>query len=249
METKIYIDNEKKKKNKFRPWKIFFGVGFVLVGISLILDATGFFAPIANALGGVSVFSVIAALMLFVFIILRLCRGKVGEIFVPLALIFMLFEENLAFLLGRKGADLINNWLLIGCAVMLWIGFAILFSGVKKKKKKKLAEEHGHISSGSVGSFVKIINCDGFKYESIENNLGSYTVHFENVEKYEGGGVIMIENNLGVMVINVPAGWSIVTDIDNSLGASNKPSDDNSGGPVIKIKGDNNLGSVNIKYV
>ena len=248
METKIYV-NKEKKKGKFRPWKIFFGVGLVLVALSLLLDATGLFAPLATALGGVSVFAVIAALLLFVFIILRLCRGKVGEIFVPLAVIFMLFEDNLAFLLGRAGQDIINNWLLLGCAVMLWIGFAILFSGLKKKKKKKLAEEFGHVSSGSVGSFVKIINCDGFKYESIENNLGSYTIHFENVEAYESGGVLMIDNNLGSMVINVPSGWCIVSDIESSIGASSKPSEENPDGPVLTVKGENNLGSVSIKYV
>ena len=249
METKIYMDNEKKKKKKFRPWKIFFGVGFVLVALSLLLDALGIFAPIATALGGVSVFAVIAALLLLVFIILRLCRGKVGEIFVPLAIIFMLFERNLAFLLGRKDPNIINNWLLLACAVMLWIGFAILFSGIKKKKKKKLAEELGHTSTGSIGAFVKIINCEGFKYESIENNLGSYTIHFENVEAYEGGGVLMIDNNLGSMVINVPSGWCIVCEVENSIGASSKPSEENPDGPVLVVKGDNNLGNVSIKYV
>ena len=239
-------DNSNKKK--MGPWRLFWGFGFVFVAVALILDALGIFAPVATAVGGVSVLAVIAAILLLAFVIFRICKGKIGEIFVPLALIFMMFEKNVAFLLGIKG-DIINNWLLLGCAVMLWIGFAILLSGFKKKNKKKEADYIGHTSTGNIGSFVKFIDCDGFKYESIENNLGSYTVHFENVEKYEGGGVIMIENNLGAMVINVPAGWSIVTDIDNSLGASNKPSDDNSGGPVITIKGDNNLGSVNIKYV
>ena len=46
METKIYMDNEKKKKKQFRPWKIFFGVGFVLVALSLLLDALGIFGKI-----------------------------------------------------------------------------------------------------------------------------------------------------------------------------------------------------------
>lgn len=239
-------DNSNKKK--IGPWRLFLGLGLVTVAVALIIDALGILAPVATAMGGVSVLAVIAAILLLAFAIFRLCKGRIGEIFVPLALIFMMFEKNVAFLLGIKG-DIINNWLLLGCAVMLWIGFAILLSGFKKKKKKKETEFIGHTSTGNIGSFVKFIDCEGFKYESIENNLASYTVHFENVDKYEGGGVIMIENNLGAMVINVPMGWCVVTDIENSLGASTKPSEENSCGPVITIKGDNNLGSVNIKYV
>jgi len=74
-------------------------------------------------------------------------------------------------------------------------------------------------------------------------------VFFENTDKYEGGGVLEIENNLGAMTINVPSSWHIIMQIDNSLGASSRPSEDNPDGPVITIKGENNLGSVAVKYV
>lgn len=234
-----------------KTWKIFWGVGFVLVAVALILDALGILAPIASAVGDVSILACAAGLLLLSFAVARLVKGKVGDIFIPLALIFMLFEGNIAYVLGRDNPDIINNWLLLLCAGMLWIGFSILFSGIKKKKSgfKLFYEDKGHHSSGNLGSTVKYINCDGFKYESVENNLGSYTVFFENVDKYEGGGVLNIENNLGAMTINVPSSWHIIMQVDNSLGGSKRPSEDNADGPVITIKGDNNLGSVTVKYV
>lgn len=225
-----------------KTWKIFWGVGFIFVAVALVLDAIGVLAPITSSVGTVSILACAAALLLLSYAIAQLIKGKVGEIFVPLALIFMLFEKNVAFMLGLEDDNIINNWLLLACAALLGIGFSILFSGVKKKKKR----EHAHVryhSAGNLGSSVKYINCDSFRYESIENNLGSYTVYFENTDKYEGCGVLEIENNLGAMQINVPSDWHIIMQVDNSLGGTSAP-EDNGDGPTLTIKGENNLGSV-----
>ncbi len=228
-------------------WKIFWGFGFVLLAVVLILDALGVLAGITSPLGEVSVIALIGGLLIFAYAISRLIKGKVGEIFVPLSFIFMIFEKNIAHLLGREDENIINNWLLFGCACLMQLGFSILFSGVGRKRKRK-----GDVfveGSGSLGSSVKYINCEGFKYEMVENDLGSYTIYFDNVEKYEGGGVLEIDNNLGHMSINVPSGWHIIMQIDNSLGGTSAPSENNPDGPVITIKGDNSLGSVSVKYV
>ena len=233
-------------------WKIFWGVGFVLVAVALILDALGVLAGIISPFGEVSLIALAAALLLLAYAISRLVKGSVGEIFIPLALIFMLFEKNIAFLMGRAETDIINNWLLLGCAAMLWIGFSILFSGIRKKDKhakQAYRDKINHHSSGTFGSTVKYINCDGFKYESIENNMGSFTVFFENVDKYQGGGILDIENNLGSMTINVPSSWRVDVQIESALGGSSKPGNDNSTGPLLVIKGENNLGGVAVKYV
>jgi len=229
-------------------WKIFWGLGFVLVAVALLLDALGVLSAITSPFGEVSILALVAAFLLFAHALSRLIKGAIGEIFVPLALIFMLLEKNIAHVMGLDNPDIINNWMLLLCSALLGIGFSILFSGMKRKKKCKNIDG-GHISSGSLGATVKYINCDGFQFESVENDLGSYTVFFENTDKYEGGGVLEIENNLGAMTINVPSSWHIIMQIDNSLGASSRPSEDNPDGPVITIKGENNLGSVAVKYV
>ena len=119
-----------------KTWKVFWGIGFILVAVALVLDAVGVLAPIASAIGPISILACAAALLLLSYIIAQLSKGKFGEIFIPLALIFMLFERNVAFVLGLESEDIINNWLLLGCAAMLWIGFAILLSGSKGKRRK-----------------------------------------------------------------------------------------------------------------
>ena len=75
-------------------------------------------------------------------------------------------------------------------------------------------------------------------------------IRFESTDKYTGGGTLHVDNNLGSMVVEVPSSWRFVHNIDNSLGSVAADFDGgNPDGPLLKIEGDNNLGSLSIKYV
>ena len=237
-------------------WKLFWGLGFILLAVILVLDALGVFAPFLSIFGEISIWAIMGGLLLLCFAISQLVSGNIGNFFVPLALIFMIFEKNVAHLLnvGDENGNIINNWLLLLVAGLLGIGFSILLSGVKRRKRYEKCGQEWHISKdgdgikikSNIGSSVKYIDCDGFKYEEVENNLGSCTVFFENEDKYEGGGVLSIDNNLGSVVITAPEGWNVISKIDNNLGSLTIPKP-NTNGPVLTVMGDNNLGSVVIK--
>lgn len=236
-------------------WKLFWGLGFILVAVLIVLDALGVFAPFVSAFGEISIWAIVGGLLLLCFAISQLFSGNIGNFFVPIALIFMIFEKNIAhyFCIGDESGNIINNWLLLLVAVLLGIGFSILFSGIRRRKRRRKSGCEWSYSNGvkirsSIGSSVRYIDCDGFKYEEIENDLGSCTVFFENVEKYEGGGVLSVENNLGSTVIYVPEEWHVVVRIVHNLGGVAIPKD-NGNGPVLTITGENNLGSVEIKAV
>ena len=80
--------------------------------------------------------------------------------------------------------------------------------------------------------------------------ISARALRFANVEKYAGGGTLHVDNNLGSMVVEVPSSWRFVHNIDNSLGCVAADVDGgNPNGPILKIEGDNNLGSLSIKYV
>ena len=245
-------------------WKIFWGVGFVLLAVALILDAIGVLASITGPFGEVSAIALILSFFLVCYAVSRIIKLRIEEIFVPLSFVFMLLEKNIANLCGLQSADIINNWLVFGCAVLLWIGFSILFSGIRRKKKRFYTvfetetcddddddddDGEGLHFSCNIGHASRYINCKSFKCEEIENNIGSLDVFFENIEAYEGGGVILFENNLGALTIHVPSAWRAELDADNSLGVTLLPTASNPDGPVLKIKGDNNLGKISIKYV
>ena len=234
--------------------KIFWGLGFILLAVTLLLNAFGVMAPFTSAIGEVSFVALVAGILLLSYAIARLFKGKIGEIFVPLAFIFMLFEKNIATLCGLEDENIINNWLLFGCACLLQLGFEILLPKRRHKEgaKKACNAEDGkiHWSRSSLTSTVKYINAEGFGEEWVESNLGSCVIRFENVDKYTGGGTLHIENDLGSMVIEVPSSWRFVHDIENSLGSVSTDLDGgNPDGPILTIRGENSLGSLAIKYV
>lgn len=229
--------------------KIFWGVGFILLAVIFILDALGVMTPLASTIGDISLLSVLIALFLLSYTVVRLTKGKIAEIFVPLAFIFMLFEKNVATICGLEDSNIINNWLLFGCGILLWIGFTILFSGAKKRSIE-IKTHGGNKSSSNISSSVKYIDASSFKEEWVENNLGGLSVYFENADKYEGGATLYVENSLGATVINVPSGWRYDETIENSLGCINFTNGKGGpNGPLLIIKGENNLGSISIKLV
>ena len=230
--------------------KIFWGVGFILFAVVLILDAVGVMAPIMSTVGEISLLTALLALLFLSYAISRLFKGKIGEIFIPLAFVFVLFEKNIAFVCGLEGSNIINNGVVFGCAALLWIGFSILFSGKKHNKN------HGHFSGKrtrggvNLAAAVNYIDASTFREEWVENNLGALSIYFENADKYEGGGILYVDNNLGATEINVPSSWRYSQSIDNSLGSVSAPLEGGDPeGPLLIIKGDNNLGAISIDFV
>ena len=232
--------------------KIFWGLGFILLAVALILNALGVMAPFTSAIGEVSFLAVVAGLILLSYVVERIVKGKFSEIFIPLSLIFMLFEKNVAHLCHLEDENIINNWLLFGCACLLQLGFGILLP--KSRRRIKAVKSDGshqyRWNRSSLNSSVKYIDGESFREEYVENDLGSCVIRFESADKYTGGGILHVDNNLGSMVVEVPSSWKFVHNIDNSLGSVVADFDGgNPDGPLLKIEGDNNLGSLAIKYV
>jgi predicted membrane protein len=166
----------------------------------------------------------------------------------------MLFEKNIATVAGLEDTNIINNWIVIAAALLLTVGFAILLPS--KKKKRKLKEKKGHGlefningAENNFGASSVYVDCTDFTPSRIENNLGSCTVQFQNVENYVGGKTLHIENNIGSIVIQVPSAWVVKTSIENSIGSLEVPDEEDKAGPLVYINGENNLGRINITFV
>ena len=224
------------KKNK-----IFWGVILIAAAVLLLLDALEVTLPLANALGDVSIFSIVFGVLILCFIGSKLIRGEFHEIFLPLALLFAIFEKNIAYLLHREDPNLIQNGILFLVAVLLTIGVSRLTTGRKGIFRT-------NVKRG--GRSTVYVDCANFVTEEIENNMGSCNVHFTNAEAYTGGGVLEVENNMGSMVIHVPSTWHVVSAIENNMGSASIPAHEASGdGPTLTITGENNMGSLRVEYV
>ena len=238
--------------------KTFWGLLCIFAAAVLILDALDVLVPIENAIGGVSVLALLAGVFLLAYILKNLFSGRLGSIFVPLGLMFMLFEKNIATLCNAESSNLINDWLVLLISVLLATGVDALLPKRKRfkfikiegigRKEKTLSEDRDY-TDNSLGSSVVYIDCEDFVSKTIENNIGSCSVHFVSPEEYEGGGVIYLENNLGHLLVNVPSEWSVKCDMENNLGRIEGCCDRIGDGPVLCIRGENNLGKITIKYI
>jgi hypothetical protein len=233
-----------------KTWKIFWGIGLILAAAVLLLDAFGVITPFLDVVGGISAIQIVGALLLISFIISRIIKLKFAEIFVPLALIFMIFEKNIAFYLGLESDNIINNGLLIGCAILLAIGVGILTPKRKREKvfrfKSSSGSKHYEREGGSATTYF---DCKDFVQENICNRLGETVVHFENEEEYTGGGVLNVDNKLGETVIYVSSRWNVRVNVVNHLGATEQVGHGDKDGPTLTINGNNALGEVLIKFV
>ena len=234
-----------------KTWKIFWGIGLILAAAVLLLDAFGVITPFLDVVGGISAAQVICGLFLIAFVVSRIIKLKFHEIFIPLALLFMLFEDNIAFMLGLEDDNIIGNWLLFWCAVLLSIGVSILTPKRRKTVKAYKFKRSGGTkhSDREGGSATIYFDCKDFVEENISNRLGETVVHFENEDEYTGGGVLNVDNKLGETVIYVSSRWNVRINVVSHLGETEQVGHGDKDGPTLTINGNNALGEVLIKFV
>lgn len=245
-------------KNK---WGLKISVNRIAMGILLIIgalligiDALGFCPRFFSE---VSAFSIIIGAVLCAWILASLIKLNIQDIFFPLAFLFILFEKQISVMMGySEGKNLINNWLVLLIALLLHAGFILIMP----KHKKKIDGKNIHFeccsdnstsnnSTTNIGNKIIYIDCANFKTTKIENNLGATQVFFSNIDQYEGNGILVIDNNLGLVKINVPSKWSISADVDNSLGSVSIPNEEDDCEKSISIIIDNSVGAVQVNKV
>lgn len=248
-------------KGKKILWKLFWGFGFVLAATFLIVDALGLISPIESFMGEVSIWTLLLSLLMLAFTVSGLIKGKIASIFIPLSVIFMLFEKNIATIAGLENTNIINNWIVLASAILLTTGVSILIPSkkkekIKKKFKKKVKngieieiETNANEAENNFGSSMVYVDCTDFTPSRIENNLGACTIQFQNIENYVGGKTIHIENNLGPITIQVPSDWVVKASIENNLGSITVPDCEDKDGPILYISGENSLGVITVTYI
>ena len=235
--------------------KIFWGLALILLAVLLLLDAFNVLAPLTSVIGKISVWEIVFGLILLSFVVSRICKGKWSEIFVPLAFIFMLFEENISILCNAVTPNIINNWILFLVAILLSAGVHILLHAKENHFVKvnvideKIQDKKRKHAGGSLGHSTVYIDSENMIPNHVENNLGSCSIYFENPEAYKGEGTLHVENNLGSMKIHVPSAWCAKVNVANTLGGLTIDENHNETGPVLYICGENDLGSVSVYYV
>lgn len=190
----------------------------VIWGILLILLAAYVVVNKLGILSNVPVVSILLAIVFVYFIIKGLIKRNFFEVFIPIALIGCLFDDEIAKFTDYEFTKL-TPWTLLFVAVLLAIGFSMIF-----KEKKHFGihhdEFHGNYSEetstdsivkieSNFGSSTRYVNSPSFEQANIENNFGKNVVYFNNAIMKNGNAVIKAKNNFGQTCIYVPRTWRV----------------------------------------
>lgn len=211
--------------------KIIYGVLLIAAAVLIILASLDM--PL-GFIGTVPVIDIALSALLVIFCIRAVTLRKYWRIpFYP-AIIFMLLEEEIAGYLGRDDGNIISNWTVLLCAVLLAAGIGFITSHIHDGYSVKLSAQTRYIDGGT------------FTKGHIKVSLGSAEVHFENAESYKGDGVLDIDCSLGNLEIFVPSSWMLETDIKVDMGNVDVAAGGTVGGPLLTIKGTCDKGNVMI---
>lgn len=257
------------KKNKAIIW-----------GIIIFVAAVGLLVFAINP--GLSLFTVpvwkwFAAALLIYWLLWKIIFGRNVTtkltVFLPLALLFMVFEKEIGGLVGRE-PDFVNNWILLAAALLLDCGVYFIFRGKNKSKKWKnvtFNNGNGKICSGSdnvkrEGSCENESGKDWQSYwfrlgdnvcyldasrrvANVNNRLGSLNVYYQNTDVGDLSQPLElnVENKLGATTVHIPRNWHVELDTGkSSMGEVNCRHDADITIRTISIHVNNQMGEVDI---
>lgn len=258
------------KKNKAVIW----GIIILIAGIGLLVFA---FQP-QLAIFTVPVWKWIAAALLVYWLIYKIVFGRKLTtkltVFIPLALLFMIFEKEIGGLIGR-GPDFVNNWIVILAALLLNIAVYFIFRSKNPTENRnsyiqfnngKTIYENGRDNAGRAWSAEESAKVrtetrsfrlgDNVFYvdasrpsASVSNKLGSLNVYYQNTDVGDLSSPLELNvtNSLGSTVIHIPRNWHVeLNEPANSMGSVDCRKDAEITIRTITINVTNNMGSVEI---
>lgn len=231
--------------------RIYWGLVFVAAAVFIILKMMGVNLGFVATL---PVTDVVLAVLVLSVAVVSAVKLNLWAIPFELAVVFMLFENEIAAATGLgSDGNIINNWLLLLCALLLSIGISLLFrpfirlNPFRDKFGNKLNDKHAHhLHEHTFGSTEKYIDCAVFENEYYMSRLGECDIYFQNIDSYKGNGRLCVDNRMGEMTIHVPSAWNVVIEIDSSMGELNLPKTNNPDGLLLTVTGTNRMGEMSI---
>lgn len=246
--------------------KVFWGILLIALAVFIILNQLG----IINLVVGTM--HMVLGVIFFVILVKSLTVVSFPGIFISLAVLWMLFDE---YVIGYD----ISELLVAVAALLLIIGFSMLFPNVGKKSahdffgihfikdddweayddKEKMGkhqkvtneERDGYVyCSNKFGGTAKYINCPNLKYANLRNAFGELQVYFDNAIIEGESAEINVDVSFGELQIYLPVEWAVVNQIDSFAASVNEHSRRNiAGDKRVVLTGSVSFGEVKVMYV
>jgi predicted membrane protein len=232
---------------------IFWGILFILIAVALILNALNVNFGIPD---NIPTWKIILSAAFLMGGISEMSKKHYEAIFIPLTVIVMLFEKEIATLLNIEGGDIASTGVFILIAILLTVGTSLIFkhAGFTFTVKSKDGEEIVYTGEEAKQKFREIKNSVSTIYidcaepidKELEFNMGRVEIFFTNTELYDGNGKINIDCNMTKTTVHVPADWVVDCNMENNLGSIKMSANSSASEQrkTIKFTGENNLGKI-----
>lgn len=233
---------------------IFWGLLFILAAALILLNQFGMFIDI-------SMFDLVATIVLGVIIVKSLFYLNFWGVFFPLAFLSILYADEL-------GITNFTPLPALFTALLLSIGFSILFqrnhySGGNWHSRHPHHHNHNSFSSSvvnekddsavscsaSFGECIKYVNSENFERADISCSFGAIKVYFDNAKIPSGKAEIFIDVSFGEAVLYIPRSWKTDCKARIFCGDMNQSGNYGPDSPVVTINGNVSFGDAKIIYV
>lgn len=174
-------------------------------------------------------------------------------VFFPAALICIIFDAEL-------GMEKLTPWPIIGIAVLLTIGFSLIF----KTRRPKFDNNNYHgpvVENASDDECINLnakfnginqyIHSQNLKQVNVTCHFGAVELYFDNAMLSPDGASLNLDVAFGGVDIFVPKDWKVINYAQASFGGVDMRKNNQAidGAPTLYINGKVAFGGVDIKYV
>ena len=201
---------------KHRAKSTVYGILLIALAISLILWKLNVLnLPVAFT--EVSLFGIIVAVIMVIAIIQNIIDLSWGGIFVPLAIIAIIFDKPL-------GIEAITPWIVLIAAGLLTAAFEMIFPkhrfhhhhhhhrnmDFSEKFDDNVDDEHGYIMhSMKFGSATKYIRSTKLSKVDLSSQFGEMSVFFDQAQVPSGKVEVNVSVQFGEMDLYIPKTWNV----------------------------------------
>ena len=235
-------------KNRKPLTKIFWGLLFIAQAILIVL---------ASYQGFSELFPLIFVILVTPVIIASLIHLNFTGIFIPVAFLGIVFSKQL-------GIENLTPWPILIAAVLLSIGFSVLFR--KRSKWSDRLQGQLHLEENrsfeeieddemtctvKFGSATKYIISENFKEAYLNCSVGAIKAYFDNAKLSPDGAHLHINASISGIALYIPKHWKVANNVSTFMSgveekSRNIPDPDS---PVLNITGNISLSGIVIFYI
>lgn len=228
---------------------LFWGVFFILAAVAVILNQLGILA-------GVSLVNLIITILLIPIIIKSAKSLNFSGILVPLAIIGIIYSDEL-------GIQKLTPLPILGSAIFLSIGLSFLihpkhstFEKDNKHEGFKDEESINETNKGEVNLFtkftgsIKYINSSDLKNVNIDCSFGAMKVYFDNSKLQENEATVNLNVDFAGVELYIPKEWNVIDNVNCMFGGiEEKNNKGKTEDKKLILKGKVNFAGVEIIYI